>query len=105
MKRTLSFVLALVMLFSTFAGMEITAQATPKNGWYKEVYGSDFCDYYWYYYQNWEPVTGWKKIGGELYYFEPEAYSFLGVMYSNCTMEINGIYYVFASSGEVISYY
>ena len=69
MKKTISVLLAVMMLVSVFGGMSMNAYAAPTNGWYTENYDGET---YRYYYKNGEPVTGWQTIDGKKYYFDAE---------------------------------
>ena len=70
MKRTISLLLAVVMLLTTSAGMSFSANAAGKTGWEKvQEIRFEKPITLWYYYENGKKVTGWKQIKGTWYYF------------------------------------
>ena len=72
-----------------------------KKGWYVIEYndGDSYEWQEWYFIKsNGTCQTGWKKIGGKWYYFDP----FGGYMYSNSTYNIDGKVYIFDETGRWI---
>ncbi len=69
MKKTISLLLAVMMLLSAFGGMTISAYAVPTKGWHEET--KDGITYR-YYYKNGSKVTGWQTIDGKTYYFDED---------------------------------
>ena len=66
--------------------------------WYKEQ--SNGC---WYYLgAQGKMLTGWQMINNVWYYLNPQKGTSYGVMYSDCSMQINGKYYAFDSDGACI---
>ncbi len=101
MKKVISLILAAMLLFSAFEGINIVAYATGgyetepvtiKNGWYQDEDG------YWYYYVNDNYVTGWKKLGGKWYYFMTDCG---GVMACDEIVTIKGKGYYFNDKGAM----
>lgn len=92
-KRAISLVLAVMMLLSTFVGLNLTALAADGDGWQK-------VDGVWYYVKDGENKTGWLKDGGKWYYLDPDSN---GVMLANTYEEINGKNYVFSKSGAMLA--
>lgn len=69
-----------------------------SNGWKYISEGND--EGYYYYFENNKVVTGWKRIGGKWYYFDPD---YGGYMYEDDVREINGAYYAFNKSGAMVT--
>ena len=67
------------------------------TGWYKQTYGNDSYD--WYYYdKNGAPHKGWLEVGGVWYYCDS-----YGGIYRNTVQTINGINYRFNDSGAMVT--
>lgn len=71
-----------------------------RSGTYTDENGKQQIWADWYYTDaSGSPVTGWKKIGGSWYYFQPE----WGYMYKNAVTDIDGKRYCFSASGALIT--
>ena len=75
-----------------------------KIGWFKDTNG------YWYYLKDKNPagamLTGWfTDTDGKVYYLEERNGYNKGHMYCNGIFNINGKFYEFNSSGELIKSY
>ncbi len=76
---------------------ESSGAMKTSTGWAKELYNDGSFDWF-YVYSNGVCATGWKKIGGKWYYFDPDwAYMFTGFN------RIDGKWYCFNSDGEMLT--
>ena len=94
MKRTISLILAVMMLLSTFAGMTFTAEAKSFTGWKQEE--DSWGDLEWHYYKNGTRQTGWLELKGKWYYLDPE---WDGEMICNCVHTVGKNNFFFDKNG------
>ncbi len=107
MKKTISFILSIIMALSAFTGLTFTAGAA-QTGWVSKRYHDSETnkDYtFWFYYDaNGNAVTGWNKIDGKWYYFETDEDA-KGLMYSDTVLyddDANTLY-AFSKSGAMLT--
>lgn len=68
------------------------SQSIPSSSW-KQIDG------FWYYFENYEKVTGWKQLGETWYYLDPANG---GIMAANTSLTIDGVVYQFDASGAML---
>ena len=104
-KKVLSLVLAMLMLLSTFATLNISVFAGTVKTDYEtdpvdvlnEGWNYDSENDEWCYVLNGKLYGGWLSVKGVWYYLDPDSY----IMEANSVREINGEYYYFAKSGAM----
>ena len=70
--------------------VELVIDPTTAQGWTQNDSGQ------WLYNENGKPVTGWKQLGGQWYYFDPT-----GLMQHGGWKQINGKWYYFHTDGSM----